>query len=339
MRRAAAALGGAAVLALSGCGLLRAPTPVSTTGAPPGAAQNAPGAGQPAAAQRQTVPVSDLIHPRSGKYLGLEAPGAPDSLSPVQNVAESLGRQPNLLGQYTRWPHPFDTLSAANALSYGALYYIAWEPFGVSVAQVGQGRSDAYITTFARAIRAYRHPVAISFGHEMNGYWYPWGTTGTGSTPADFVAAWRHIHDLFARAGAGNVIWVWNPNVINPVPAVRLKPYWPGDAYVDWVGVTGYFAATGPDTFNGMYGPTMAQIRQFTRKPFIIAETSVETGNNELTSIDNLVSGVKETSDVMGLVWFDYNKLGVDWTVEDRPKARAAMVSAIAGLPLVSVDR
>jgi hypothetical protein len=44
------------------------------------------------------VPVSSLIHP-AGKFFGLEVNGAPDSLSPVINVAASVGRNPNLLGQ------------------------------------------------------------------------------------------------------------------------------------------------------------------------------------------------------------------------------------------------
>ena len=137
---------------------------------------------------------------------------------------------------------------------------------------------------------AFGGPVAISFGHEMNGNWYPWGTSQ--ATPAEFVAAWRHIHDLFAAAGATNVIWVWNPNIVNPMPDVELAPYWPGDAYVDWVGITGYFPTTGPDTFAGVYGPTMAEVRKFTSKPFIIAETAVQTGPDEVASIRSLIDGV-----------------------------------------------
>ena len=63
---------------------------------------------------------------------------------------------------------------------------MAWEPFGVSVQSIAEGRSDGYITHFAQAVRALNLPVAISFGHEMNGYWYPWGTSQT--TPAN---SWR----------------------------------------------------------------------------------------------------------------------------------------------------
>ena len=71
------------------------------------------------------------------------------------------------------------------------------------------------------------------------------------------MAAWRRIHDLFTRAGATNVIWVWNPNDIYPVPQVQLKPYYPGNAYVNWIGITGYVATTGPHTYGSLYAPTV----------------------------------------------------------------------------------
>ena len=61
-------------------------------------------------------------------------------------------------------------------------------------------------------MRAYRRPVILSFGHEMNGYWYTWGNTHT--SPADFVDAWRHIVTLFRAEGAENVTWLWTINAI-----------------------------------------------------------------------------------------------------------------------------
>jgi mannan endo-1,4-beta-mannosidase len=81
-------------------------------------------------------------------------------------------------------------------------------------------------------VRNLNVPIALSFGHEFNGNWYPWGTTGT--TAADFVAAWQHVHDLFAAAGATNVIWIWDPNDIYPVPNVSLSSTTP--ATRTWTG-------------------------------------------------------------------------------------------------------
>ena len=330
-KRVASVLGILAVAsALAACGL-SAPRPTAGGVAAPGGSLPAVSPGT----VRKIVPVSTLIHP-AGKFFGLEADGAPDSLSPVINVAASVGRNPNLLGQYVSWNVPFDAAAAARTLEYGALYYIAWEPFGSAVRAIADGASDAYITTFAKAVRDFRDPVALSFGHEMNGNWYPWGTTQAAA--ADFVAAWRHVHDLFAKTGAGNVIWVWNPNIINPMPDIQLEPYWPGDAYVDWVGLTGYFATTGPHTFDDVYGPSMTEIRRFTAKPFIIAETAVETGPGEIDSVHSLITGVQEHSDVLGLIWFNYDKAGVDWTLDGRPVVRAAVAGAIAGMHLVSLS-
>lgn len=268
------------------------------------------------------------------KFFGVEAPGAPDQLGPVKSFAASAGTHPNLIGEYIAWNDALDTQAVRNAWSYGALYYMIWEPYKTTVAAIAQGRSNSYITHVAQQVRALNAPVAISFGHEFNGSWYPWGTTGT--TAAQFVAAWQLIHRLFAAAGATNVIWVWNPNAINAAPHVNLSGYYPGDSFVSWVGITGYFGASGPATFDSAYGPTMDEIRGFTSKPFIIAETAVQTGPDAASAAESLVSGVAEHSDVLGFAWFDYNKDGVDWRLETRPSVRAAVSAGVAGLRLVN---
>ena len=52
--------------------------------------------------------------------------------------------------------------------------------------------------------------MILSFGHEMNGNWYSWGNTN--STPAQFIAAWRHVVTVFRAVGATNVKWLWAVN-------------------------------------------------------------------------------------------------------------------------------
>jgi mannan endo-1,4-beta-mannosidase len=336
--RAASILAGtalAAVLVLAGCG----PLGSGGSGSSGGGSSSSGGsgtAGTGAASPPASLPynMSSLLAPTSGKFLGVEADGVPDSLAPVSSFAASIGTKPNLIGKYVAWHTSFDAHAAAKAWSYGALYYMAWEPYGTTLASIAAGHSDAYITKFARAVRALNLPVAISFGHEMNGNWYPWASNL--ASAADFVAAWRHIHNLFIAAGASNVIWVWNPNVITALPQVQLQPYYPGDAYVDWVGITGYFATTGPHSFKGLYGPTMSEIRRFTAKPFIIAETAVETGPAQTAAVRSLISGIEHRSKVLGLVWFDYDKAGVDWRVESRPIVQAAMSKDITRLRLMN---
>ena len=282
----------------------------------PGQVQ-AKGSAESTAGRTPAFDITPLLHPAK-KYLGVEIDGAPDSIAPAEQFASWVGQKPSMIGQYLAWGTSFDAKAASNAYSYGAMDFVVWEPWNTTLANIASGASDDYVTRFATAVRAANVPIALSFGHEFNGNWYPWGTSGTGATAADFVAAWQHIHKLFTAAGATNVIWIWDPNDIYPVPDVQLKSYFPGDAYVDWVGVTGYWTQPGPNTYGSLYLPTLEEIREFTQKPFIIAETSVASGSNQSRSLTALFDAVEQHADILGFVWYDYDK-GGDWRIENRP--------------------
>ena len=80
--------------ALAGCGsFLRSAAGVGPDG---------PGAGSGAQASAKSLPydVSRFLDPGSGKFLGVEAPGVAGSLAPVVKFAHSVGRRPNIIGQY-----------------------------------------------------------------------------------------------------------------------------------------------------------------------------------------------------------------------------------------------
>jgi hypothetical protein len=204
---------------------------------------------------------------------------------------------------------------------------MVWEPFDPSIATIAGGGDDAYIRRFATQVQTLNLPVAISFGHEMNGFWYPWGTRST--TPREFVLAWRRVHDIFDDVGATNVIWVWSPNVVNPLPDVPLRPLYPGDSYVDWIGVVGYYTDSGASTFPGLFGPTRAVLRKFTRKPILIAETAAEPGPRKHYDVADLFLGVAKSRDVIGFIWFDIQKRA-DWRIGSDASALAEFRSRAA---------
>jgi mannan endo-1,4-beta-mannosidase len=259
--------------------------------------------------------VRPLLKPRN-KYLGVAVDGAPRSLAPVNDFAARIGKRPNLLAFYAAWGDGYDAKGVRRAWAAGALPLVSWEPFKPSLAAIADGATDDYIKQFATDVRRLNIPVAISVGHEMNGFWYPWGTKK--NRAADFVRAWRHVHEVFQHAGATNVIWVWSPNVINPLPGVPLRPYYPGDAYVDWIGMVGYYTRLGAHTFKTLYGPTMRSVRKFSPKPFIITETSSQPGLRKQADIADLFTGVAASPNVIGFVWFNYVKRA-DWRLETDP--------------------
>lgn len=302
----------ACLMLLTGCGLTGGPGGSGDSGADP-AKTSGTGTAKPVT----PYDVSSLIRPK-GKYLGVALNGVPRSLKAVTAYKQKIGKQPNVLEFYSAFGDGFDTSGVRRIYQTGALPFIAWEPFKPSLKAIADGKQDAYIKKYARDLVHLNLPVAISFGHEMNGDWYPWGRTK--ATPADYVAAWRHIHDLLQDAGATNVIWVWTPNVITPMPNVGLKQYYPGDAYVDWAGMIGYYTLTGPHTFDTLYGPTMRQIRTFTKKPIFIAETASQEGQRRRADVDNLFDGVEAHDDVLGFIWFNIPKRA-DWRIEISPLA------------------
>ena len=91
---------------------------------------------------------------------------------------------------------------------------------------------DDYLLKFSNQIKALKRPVFLRFAHEADNPFYPWSAKGN-NTPEEFKNAWKYVHDFFSRNGAYNVIWVWNP-----WKATAINAYFPGEDYVDWVGVT-----------------------------------------------------------------------------------------------------
>jgi mannan endo-1,4-beta-mannosidase len=240
-------------------------------------------------------------------YLGVYAAGVPASYAGVTAFTSATGVRPRLVGYYGGWLEPFQIGFASTVAKHGAVPLVQMDPTGVSVAAIGQGQYDGYLIAYAEAVRAYGHQVILSFGHEMNGTWYSWGYGHT--SPAAFVAAWRHIVTLFRAHGVRNVTWLWTVNIIMtkhgqiPSPA----PWWPGSAYVTWVGIDAYYLK--PDwQFVPIFGPTIVAVRELTGDPIIIAETSARSSADQPEKITNLFAGI-HIYGLLGFLWFN------DWPV------------------------
>jgi hypothetical protein len=139
----------------------------------------------------------------------------------------------------------------------------------------------------------------------MNGYWYSWGNTHT--SPSVFVAAWQHIVTVFRKQGARNVTWLWTVNIVdtlnNRIPGP--KPWWPGNSYVNWVGIDGYYYSASW-TFASLFGPTIADVRELTNDPILISETGAPSSVGQPAKIADLFAGVRLYG-LLGFIWFDKN--------------------------------
>jgi mannan endo-1,4-beta-mannosidase len=254
-------------------------------------------------------PPADPARPtQSVRYLGVYEPGAPNSYSGIDQFSQAVGRKPNLVLYYSHWLVPFNLRFATVAAEHGAETIVQIAPRNVSLAGIANGQYDAYLRAYARAVKAFGRQVILSFGHEMNGYWYSWGFTHTSA--ATFVSAWRHIVTVFREEGARNVTWMWTVNIVGlPNRAPNPSPWWPGKSYVNWVGIDGYYR-TSSSTFALVFGPTVADVRELTSDPILVAETAAEASVGQASKIADLFSGVRAFG-LLGFVWFDQDDYSI----------------------------
>jgi mannan endo-1,4-beta-mannosidase len=248
----------------------------------------------------------------SVRYLGVYEPDAPGSYAGVDQFAQAIGRQPNIVSYYSRWMVPFAVPFATSAAKHGAVTVVQIDPVGISLPSIAAGRYDSYLRSYAAAVKAFGHQVVLSFGHEMNGNWYSWGRSK--SSPAAFVAAWRHIVTVFGKVGATNVTWLWTVNVVNANPYIPAPGrWWPGRSYVNWVGIDGYYYLPS-QSFAQVYGPTIGAVRELTSDPILITETGAAPGTGQPTKIGDLFAGIN-TYGLSGFMWFDENTQGHIWRI------------------------
>jgi beta-mannanase len=167
----------------------------------------------------------------------------------------------------------------------------------------------------------------------MNGSWSPWSGANYGNTSAKYVAAYKHIHDIFTGDGATNVVWAWCPNVEDDPHQAwnQTMNYYPGDSYVDWTCVDGYNWGTtngnGWQTFANVFA-NIYPLLAAKGKPILIGEmASTELGGNKAQWIDGIVPALKSTFPMIrGFAWFDINK-ETDWRFASSTASRDAFIA------------
>jgi mannan endo-1,4-beta-mannosidase len=283
-------------------------------------------------------PAHASLPPSPSSYLGVYEDGSPPSYKPIANFATAVGKQPNMIGYYSGWAEPFAISFAQRVQRHGVTPYVQIDPTLASVSGIAAGDYDIYLRSYADSVREFGHAVIIGFGHEMNAPWYSWGYGHV--PPSTFVAAWRHIVTVFRSQGADNVTWLWTVNQDRPGTG-PVASWWPGAKYVTWVGIDGYYFRPS-DTFAGVFGQTITQVRAFTDKPVLLSETAVAPDLNQFTKITDLFDGMRKYQ-TLGLVWFDKDQRQEispqgfsqqDWRIEDSPVAEAAFRLDVSTLAL-----
>ncbi|MER5884125.1 glycosyl hydrolase [Streptomyces sp. NPDC001941] len=284
------------------------------------------------------------VFPAEGRaFLGVFTSEGTHDFTEAADFARQTKHRPQVFEFSADWASGrFDAAAIDRVAARGMMPMVAWEPWDhrkeskdpelrgeqsdFKLSRITSGHFDAYVRSWAEGIKSLGYPVAVRLAHEMNGYWYPWCEQSNGNRPGDYARAWRHVHDLFDQVGARNAVWVWSPNVgyTNSTP---LKGLYPGDAYVDWIGLSGYYGTVGKEAyqpFASLFGPTRKELRRFTDKPLVITEVgATDAAGRKAAWITDMFRTLPRYRDVIGVIWYQAVK-EIDWRVGTSAAASAA---------------
>ena len=250
----------------------------------------------------------------------------------IAATEQRIGRRPNIHLTYYGWDEDWTTDSVPVAdFAAGRIPLVNLEPDNIDFNDIVSGSLDATINARASGSKKLGHPFFLDFAAEMNG-----GEAWSGNDPTLYIAAYRHIHDLFVAAGASNVIWAWCPNVTDTSGGNSVTmAYYPGDSYVDWTGVDGYNWGTSDpnfvwqsfqDVFKDIYPLLAAK-----GKPILIGEmASDEVGGSKSQWIADIIPTLRtDFPSIKAFVWFDVKKER-DWEIDSSAASLAAYVAMAA---------
>lgn len=221
------------------------------------------------------------------------------------------------------------------------------------------GKFDKKLRAYAQAAKAVPGPLIIEFGTEVNGDWFPWSghcnggaTTGGFGDPAvadgpeRFRAAYRHIIDLFRSQDVRNVTWMLHLNAYgaSDEPWNSFKAYYPGDDYIDWIGVSVYGAQTPRELRD--WNPTFREVMDYAyprlaaisrTKPIAVLEFGVVEYKGKATwiasALNDLSNGRYPRIKAISYWHSDWDNFDGTWSrmrIDSSPSALAAYRQSIA---------
>lgn len=198
---------------------------------------------------------------------------------------------------------------------YGCRYLsIGWEPQGLE--PILSGALDDYLEQYFRdsmdltITRGNTDPIWFRPMGEFNGSWVSWSLD-----PINFKRAWWRLYNIAEQVGATERhIFVWAPNHMSypNQPWNQPENYYPGDQYVDWVGISLYPPSKSVANSEAQRYPVqnVAQIYDAYAhyKPFMVVEGAYDSTVDRVRFVEEWFNGIKEhRPKVKALVWENHN--------------------------------
>jgi hypothetical protein len=249
-------------------------------------------------------------------------------LEDVTAFESLVGSSVDLVATFFGWYDNFPLHYGSVVRDQDKTLVIFWEQYGVTLDQIINGESDAYISKFAEDARQYGGPVLLSPLHEMNGFWTPWSGVSGNNNAQKVILAWQHIHDLFRDIPNVHFVWAVNSVSIPNTEANAIAAYYPGDAYVDAVAINGFNFGDPWMSFDAIFGEALFELKRYHKPIYILSIASAEGPQKAAWITDTLTSEIPRYPQILGWIWFNQNK-EANWTVNSDENSLKAFQSAL----------
>ncbi len=255
-------------------------------------------------------------------YKGIYLPAVQEeqNLAELTKIFAPAHFDPSIVSVYFPWWEDEEALPEQllrKAKGENKLLMISWEPWQPALkgqqdgsgflAEIVDGKYDAYLQRIARQLAAYGQPVFIRFAHEFDNPQYPWSGAVL-QNPEQFKEAWQYLVSTFRREGAYNAIWVYNP-----WDPEDFEPFYPGNAYVDWLGITALnygplYADKKSRSFKEIYAPfkkVIAASDELKKKPLMLAEFGTYgTDDEQVRWLEEAETYLQKEEQLRAVVYF-----------------------------------
>jgi hypothetical protein len=243
--------------------------------------------------------------PADGAYFGAwvrqGAYNQADQVLALDTLQSSLGRKLDIVHSYLTWQGAFPTVSDTVALDQRSMLLVSWT--GTNSEAVASGQYDSVIRQRAREIKATGRPIFLEWRWEMD---RP-NLRGVVGTPAQFIAAWKHVRAIFAQEHVKNAAWVWCPTAKGFESGGDAPAYYPGNSEVDWI-CTDAYPGFGPYRSFADTATSFLAWASHHKKPVMIGEFGVPQryGSQQRAQwLHGAAQTIKDDPQVKALVYFD----------------------------------
>lgn len=244
--------------------------------------------------------------PQERKLWGAYTGDTADSFLDFEKLIDA---KPDMYAVFVGWYDPFPAGLALPLKTNNQTLIVFWEQYDVRLDQILDGSQDAYIKQFAQDAKAYGVPVILSPLHEMNGDWSPWCGVAQGNSPEKVILAFRHMHNIFDSIDVQNIKWAWivNNESVPDIPQNQIINYYPGDKYIDYVGVDGFNFGDPWESYDEIFSSSLEELKTYNKPIYIFSMASAQ-GPQKADWIKDALSKIKSDSRIKGFIWFNENK-------------------------------